>query len=136
MIRTGMKPNSQYKWEGINYTPGLPTKEIAKRVREQLKRDFPNAKWSITTRYDEIRVSLMEYDKKISQEDCLNIGTGGWIANRPITDEGKIIFTRVKDLFHSFAMDDSDIMSDYFHSNFTLWMYIGKPEKPFKVVMK
>ena len=133
MIRTGMKPNSQYKWEGVNYTPGLPTKEIAKIVREQLKRDFPTAKWSITTNYNEIRVHLMEYDKKVSHEDYLTIGTGSWIADKPISDEGKVIFIRVKDLFDSFAIDDSDIMSDYFHSNFTLLMYIGKPEKPFKV---
>jgi len=50
----------------------LGTKEIAKRIREQLKREFPRCKFSVVTEYysmgSSIHISLMKANFKVKQD--------------------------------------------------------------------
>ena len=48
-----------------------------------------------------------------------------------MTPEGREMFQKVADLLTSFNFNDSDSMTDYFHSNFYVTLSIGKWDKPF-----
>lgn len=128
-------------WQGANYNSNLDTKEIAKIVRKQLKEKFPMAKWSITTDYSKISVTLMEYDKEIVNKEKLtegyaNINHYQIERNRNLSNEGKALFIFVRDLVQSYNYNDSDVMRDYFDYGFFFDLSIGKWDKPFQVVNK
>ena len=116
-------------WEGSRYDCNLSTKDIAARVREYVKIQWPGWKFSVRCKYasmcSEIMVSLK----------------GGPVTN-PLSSEGikkgyrnpQISYmTKENDLLHelvnvvmidvnayidSFRYDDSDGMIDYFDTNF------------------
>ena len=56
-------------YKGIKYNSNLTTTEIAKLIREQLKKEFPNCKFSIRTEYfscgSSITISLMKCPFKV-----------------------------------------------------------------------
>ena len=59
-------------FKGKNYNSDLTTTEIAKLIRKQLKKEFPNCKFSVRTEYfsggSSITVSLMYSPFKIKQK--------------------------------------------------------------------
>lgn len=52
------KPN--YKFVGSNYIDGASTKEIAKLIRTELKKQFPKCKFSVTKTIIKINCTLMQ----------------------------------------------------------------------------
>ena len=73
-----------YGWEGVNYQSGLSTKDIAERIREQLKKEFPQCKFSVRCKFfsggSEISVSLQEapfevFNKEHKQDKNGNVYT-------------------------------------------------------------
>jgi hypothetical protein len=50
-----------------------------------------------------------------------------------ITDRAKEVMTNVRDFVMSYNFDDSDSMTDYYHTNFYLNLYIGGDKQPYKV---
>ena len=47
-----------------------------------------------------------------------------------LNEYGKSVIQKVYDIINSYNFDDSDIMTDYFHTNFYLDLSIGKWDKP------
>lgn len=116
-------------WEGSRYDCNLSTKDIAARVREYVKIQWPGWKFSVRCKYasmcSEIMVSLK----------------GGPVAN-PLSSEGiekgcynpqisymteedsrlnelvNVVMLDVNAYIDSFRYDDSDGMIDYFDTNF------------------
>jgi len=86
-------------WEGHNYqlTRNLSTKEIAKLIRERLKEEFPNCKFSVITQTftgsSEIIVSLMEAPFEVF-ENPENIDLNKYVISEI---ERKMIIERQKD---------------------------------------
>jgi hypothetical protein len=71
-IKTGIKEATRFNytsnaWEGVNYQSGLSLKEIAKIIKNELKRKYPEATFSITTEYysggQSLHISLMKSTK-------------------------------------------------------------------------
>jgi len=55
---------------------------------------------------------------------------------RLMTDYGVRIFGIIEEVIKSYHYDDSDVMRDYFDTNFYYEMGAGRFQKPFKVVSK
>ena len=53
--------------------------------------------------------------------------------NPDLTDRAKEVMMNVCDFVMSYNFDDSDAMTDYFHTNFYLTLGIGSYRKPYKV---
>lgn len=108
-----------YKFVGSNYDPLLTIKDIAKIVRQHLKRQFPECKFSVRcTGYRSITCSLksspykyekmpgdLMYSQKIEWKKIHNV-------------EINAILKYCTDLLNSYNFDDSDIQTDYFNAKF------------------
>lgn len=129
-------------------------------IRRYLK-NFKGTKWSVTSNYYDINVSLTEatfipfkqmenLDTKSIERKCsINTSLLDWYRKNKkyypinnygieedlmLTDESKELFKKVKDFVNSYNFDDSDAMTDYFDFNFHLNLSIGKWDKSFKSI--
>jgi len=125
-------------WQGQNYNPRLTTKEIAGLIRKQLKKEFPECKFSVRYKSfsggSEINVSLMAAKFKV-----FNIGTGYLQVNhywldkqKELTPEAVKVLKRVTKIVNSYNYDDSDPQIDYFNTNFYFMLEIGKWDRFFE----
>ena len=128
---------SNYKFVGSNYIDGASTKEVAKRVRTELKNQFPNCKFSVTKTINTISIALMQTDFEIvkQEENYEDIGFNYVYIKENIflTDKAKELLQTAFSLLESYNFDNSDSMTDYFHQNFYSYLRIGKWDKPFTV---
>lgn len=109
----------KYKFVGSNYT-GLTTKETAKEIRSHLKARFPEVKFSITSDYSRIDITI-----KQSPYNNLKLEYSANIEPRKYREydaehnkEINAIVEYCNRLLTSYNYDDSDIMTDYFHTHF------------------
>lgn len=69
MEQSGIKPlEHSYTgggWQGTKYDSKLTTKEIAKTVQNELKKDFPDVKISRKTDYNSIDINIMSSEKDL-----------------------------------------------------------------------
>jgi hypothetical protein len=118
-------------------------KEIAAILREQLKKHYPNCKFSITTERNSINVSLMEADFEVFAKNHEDTKDGYIQINYRYADNDSRITEKTKQLVNDvytiqshYNWDNSDIMTDYFDVNFYFHFEIGKWNRPFKLVQK
>ena len=52
-----------------------------------------------------------------------------------IRDRAKDVIVNICDFIMSYTFDDSDPMTDYFHTNFYLTLGIGSYKQPYKVCL-
>lgn len=131
-------------WKGENYNRNLSTKEIAKKIREELKIEFSDCKFSVIIKTysggSSIYVTLMEAPKNVLAKDIKTDNITGIIIGRNgskyLNEYGNTIAKKVNEIIDSYRLDDSDSMIDYFHTNFYGFFYIGKWDKPFQVVYR
>ena len=154
----------------------LGTKEIAKRVRTQLKTEFKGCKFSVRTEYfsggSSITVGLMRADRKIKLDfdkipkDTLNrylnrnynpytmdelrtiqgrkyhqLGENAfyhyqkyddhWNNGAFLTYQGYMFLKRVCQIVEAYHYVDSDIMTDYYNTNFYFHLQLGRYDRPF-----
>jgi hypothetical protein len=121
-------------WEGDKYNPKLSVKDIAKIIRDELKKKFPKCKFSIKKEHHSaMSISLMQAPfNPFTEENRTHVSINHYrIKDEAITDEAKEVMSYVDELAQSYNFDDSDSMIDYFHTNFYLTLAIGKWDKPF-----
>ncbi|MCE9074361.1 molecular chaperone DnaJ, partial [Parabacteroides distasonis] len=53
--------------------------------------------------------------------------------DKSLTDRAKDVMMNIYDFIMSYNFDDSDPMTDYFHTNFYLTLGIGSYKQPYKV---
>ena len=140
-----MKNYTGYGTEGKNYDDNLSTKEIAKTVRQQLKKDFPECKFSVRYKSyaggSNITCSLISapfevFTKGIEKDYDASKGYSQvnhyYIDKSDVyTDKAKEVLKKVTDMFTSFSYDDSDAQIDYFSTNFYFHLEVGNWDKPF-----
>lgn len=126
---------TQNGWKGENYSSNLYNKDIAKRIREFLKKAFPKCRFSVTSNHYEIAVYLMKgdfnpfvenYDKKYVSVNQYYIDN-----NEYITDYAKSMMKIINRFICSYRYDDSDSSVDYFDTNFYYNLGIGTYGKNF-----
>ena len=127
------------KITGSRYDSALTTTEIAKKVREYVKKTYPDCKFSVRSEYysmgSSIHVTLMEAPFEVSStSEKHNFYPSDW-AKKEFTTESYNILKEVYDYVESYNYDNSDPMTDYFDVNFHFSSIgIGQWDKPFKVV--
>lgn len=82
---------------GNNYNPNLTTKEIAKEVKKQARKLYPEIKISARSEYNAIFITIKAKEKN---------------------EETKEMKQTVEALLNSYNYDKGDVITDYFDSNF------------------
>lgn len=146
-------------WAGSRYSSNFTMNDITTMIRNYMKINYPNCKFSVTKRHhSSISISLMaapfdvfstpDADKipmsrlgdTISIMDhWASLPTKGHIGVNHyyiadafmLTDKARAVMADIYAFAKSFNYDDSDAMTDYFDTNFYMDMSIGKWDKPF-----
>ena len=131
---------NEYRWKGHNYT-GQSAPEITELVRAWLKETYPRYTFSVRRDgYNSILIRLMKADfeaftkefRKIQGDiNHYNIQTSD-----SLTDRAKDVMTNVRDFVMSYNFDESDPMTDYFHTNFYLTLGIGSYRQPYRMELR
>jgi len=145
--KIGYKEESRFNytgngWEGKQYDSSLKIKEIAKHIKKHLKKKFPDAKWSVTSKNRVLSINLMKWNKEVFNpkaeltdwdKEHKQLGCNLSEYNKSeLTEEAYQLFKYVQTLGNSFNYNDSDAQIDYFDSNFYLRMNIGRYNKNFE----
>ena len=140
------------------------TTKVAKLVRQQLKKEIPACKFSVTSKWfsggSEISVSLMaapfpvfakdedvngnEQEKDYAQLNHYQLRRGfDYSHHHPgvcngvyLTPEAWEVLARAVEIGQLHNWDNSDIQTDYFDVNYWFHINIGKWDKPFQIVTK
>lgn len=115
---------NEYRWKGRNYK-GQHAPEIVELVRTWLKETYPRYRFSVRREnYNSIYIKLMSADfeafTKESGKVQDTINHYSIERNPDLTDRAKEVMMNVCDFVMSYNFDDSDAMTDYFHTNFYL----------------
>ena len=123
------------------------TKEIASEIRDELKKEFPECKFSVTKETNSITVALME----APESPFSRIDPNGWDGTYAqlnhfyieetcngahLTRSAVKMLQKVTKISNKKNWDRSDIQCDYFDVNFYFYLEVGKYNKPFQVVKK
>lgn len=160
----------QYKTQGILYDPTKTVKEIAQMLRTILKNKYPKCKFSTTSSYNSIDITLTQanyspFIQTITPEIINKIRAKGFSNNKTddeikaelekrlispreslnhyyikdnyiLNDKAKEMFEFITKMADAYNFDDSEIQTDYFHSNFYFNLQIGSWDKPFIIINK
>ncbi len=120
----------------INYSE---PKTIATEIRNYVKKNFPNCKFSVTVKnFNVITIALMsapfeaftESAKQEAEANGYTLGGGSYSSNR-LTAEAAEVMNAVTVFVNSLNYDNSDPYTDYFDCGFYAHINIGKWDKPF-----
>lgn len=127
-----------YKYTGSNYDSNLTTKEIASIVREKIKEELKDVKFSVSKESysggSSITVALMEapFDVLLGEaQKYVQVNQFYINDDKRLTDIAKTTLSKAYDIANSYNYDDSDPMTDYFNNNFFIHLQVGKWDKPF-----
>lgn len=134
---------TEYGWQGALYDINLSTKEIAARVREYGKTQWPQYKFSIRIEYfaggSAIHLALVAGPEVAFIEGTEEHEQGYITIHRNadeiegLTEIVKHVINDMNDFMNSYNYDDSDSMIDYFSTNFYTHVSVGKWDKPYEV---
>ncbi len=127
-------------WAGSNYDSKLQTKDIAKKVREYTKKNFPGFKFSVRTEWSMYTDSMYI---ELKEGTCIPFVDGSRSAERgymstmntvkgwenELTPEMFKVLDAVTTYASSFRYDDSDGMQDYYDTNFYLSIKVSDEYK-------
>ena len=132
---------------------------IAKMVRQQLKKEIPDCKFSVTSKWfsggSSMTVALMAAPFPVFARDTLctgaKIGTDyaqlnhyqlrrafdygdpGICNGVYLTPQAWAVLSRAVEIGQQQNWDNSDIQTDYFDVNYYFDIHIGKWDKPFQI---
>ena len=127
-------------WAGSNYDSKLSTKEIAAKVRSYAKKNFPEFKFSITSRWSMYADSIYI---ELKSGPCVPFVEGSRSAERgymstmssvkawedELTPKVFAALNAVSNYASSFRYNDSDGMQDYFDTNFYIHIEVSDEYK-------
>lgn len=128
----------EYGWTGKNYTREYNLQKLAKIFRGWLKKVYPSCKFSVVTSrgYRTVEITLMIADfnpftgdnKRHYDISRYDVG-----EDPELTERAKDMFSNIRDYVNTYNYDHSDLMTDYYDTNFYISMGIGQYENPFKI---
>lgn len=128
---------NEYRWTGSNYK-GQRAPEVVEFLRSWLKETYPRYKFSVRrTNYDSIHISLMQADFEAftaasGVKTHADINHYHIDSETDLTERAREVMANVCAFVQSYNFDDSDPMTDYFHTNFYLNLSIGTYKKPYR----
>lgn len=129
---------NEYRWQGSNYKGQGPEK-VVELIRKWLKETYPRYKFSVTRKnYDSIYIRLMVADfevftKESGYTSSKQLNQFHIERDKDLTDRAREVMSNIYCFANSYNFDDSDIMTDYHHTNFYLNLEIGSYKQPYKV---
>jgi hypothetical protein len=148
-------------WEGSRYNPNLRLRDIAPIIRGYVKDVYPTWRFSVVQEHYtggcglyvivteapeniflEERIKAhprREYSNKDAVVVCQQLNASreiqdwSWYYNW-MSDKAREVLKDIEALVNSFRYDDSDARYDYFSTNFYPHLYIGKWNKPLKII--
>lgn len=130
---------TQNGWRGENYDMSLTTKEITAKIREYVKKAYPDCKFSVTfSSYSggsSIHVALVSGPYEALKTNAKHIQVNHYYVEREdrLTDWAKAVIMDVNDVIKSYRFSDCDGMIDYYDVNFWYDLDVGKWNKPYTV---
>lgn len=119
------KTLGQHDFEGKNYDPNLSVKEIAAILRKELKKRYPDIKFSIRKDgYNALNADIKELPFIPFSKEYLAYqkeSSPGYVEpfrGTMFNEDYKKIEKDINSLIQSYNFDNSDPMTDYFHVNF------------------
>ncbi len=111
---------NEYRWKGRNYK-GQHAPEIVALVRAWLKETYPGYKFSARRENcHSIHIRLMKADfeafTKESGKVQGDVNHHHIASDKSLTDRAKDVMMNICDFIMSYNFDDSDPMTDYFHT--------------------
>lgn len=132
---------TQNGWKGEKYDRNLNIKTIAKLVREQLKEEFPDCKFSVTKKEFSggcsLTVIVKETPKSVYANDdknIINYDISPYIEYTELSIYGNKLITRVWKIINQYRYSDCDFQIDYFDVNFYPSLNLGNYDETVKVV--
>ena len=128
---------NEYRWTGSNYK-GQRVPEVVELLRRWLKETYPRYKFSVRRPdYNSIHISLMQADfeaftKESGVKTYADINHYHIDSETDLTDRAREVMKNVCAFVQSYNFDDSDPMTDYFHTNFYLSLSVGTYKKPYR----
>jgi hypothetical protein len=114
-------------------------KIVNEKIREGLKKQLPNCKFSVVKDNNTIYITLLSGNFKAFKEFTQAKEDGYYEVwktnieeNHALTDTAKEVMKKVKDIAEVYNYNNSDISTDYFDVNFYLRMYIGDYQRPYQ----
>jgi len=107
------------------------TTEAVKEIRNELKKEFPNIKFSVVREnYSAIQVAIMESDLEFEKEYMqLN-------HYHLHTYPNAEILKKICEISNRNNFDNSEPMTDYFHVGYYFSLSVGKWDRPYKCTKK
>lgn len=127
----------EYRFTGSRYSHNLSMTDLSVIFRKFLKETYPTMKWSVRKdRYSSFSITLLEADfiPFVGENEKVASINHYHLENSDINDRAKDVFRNVIQFVMSYNYDDSDIMTDYFNTNFYVSFYIGGWGRDFKYV--
>lgn len=128
---------NEYRWTGSNYK-GQHAPEVVELVRQWLKKTYPRYKFSVRRPdYNSICISLLQADFEAftaasGVKTYADINHYHIDSETDLTERAREVMANVCAFVQSYNFDDSDPMTDYFHTNFYLNLSIGTYKKPYR----
>lgn len=128
---------NEYRWRGSNYA-GHHAPEVVELICQWLKETYPRYKFSVRREnYHSIYISLTQADFEAFTKDSgittyVDINHYNIDKEKKLTDRAREVMENVCAFVQSYNFDDSDPMTDYYHTNFYLNLSIGTYRKPYK----
>ena len=133
-----MRIGDDQGWHGDMSDTWRGEDELVKAIRAGLKEISPDCKWSVTRRKTTftpiITVALMEapeYPVSTWTNGGYNSNVNGFTED--LADWFCDVLIKVDNFLDSLNYNHSDSMRDYFDVGFSVWVGIGKWDKPFKL---
>jgi len=110
--------------------------EHAATIRNNLKKNFPNFKFSVTRHHSSgIRVSIikspLDFSKDIADSGYNYVQLNEYYLERYQHSE---VLKKIYQIINEGNHDNSDVQSDYFDIGFYVYMNIGDFEKPYQQI--
>lgn len=131
---------------GKNYKSGRTFDEVLALIKRDLRDALPkgvkiSVRREVSTYADKIDVRVMSAPEEVVDwQKCSQYEQEEryihFIWPRNLTAFGEKVFTLIQSIILSYRYNDSDIMTDYFDTNFYYEMGAGRFQKPFRVVGK
>lgn len=125
---------TEYGYKGSRYNSSMNGTNVSKIMRKFVKEYYPECKFSITSSYTSINISLMESPYQIFIDPTMKSNSVNHYyidTQEHITPVAKAIFHHIYNELLHYHMDDTDSMIDFFRTNFYIHFGVGKWDKPY-----
>lgn len=128
----------EYGWTGKNYTGEHDLQKLAKIFRDWLRKVYPSCKFSVVTsrgyRTVQITLSVADFNPFTGEnKKHYDISRYDVETDPELTDRAKDMFANIRNYVNTYNYDHSDLMADYYDTNFYISLAIGQYENPFKI---